>query len=87
LNARYSSPYPPDIIDLVCLAIEDSPDRLRSYHDLAAELGDEGYPAEWKVNNAIGWWTKDLTGMATVKADVKAKSGLIKSYSRLGYPG
>ena len=87
MRARFAPPYAPDIIDQVCLAIEGNPDWLRHYHGLAAELGDGGHSAAWKVNNAIGWWTKDLAGMVTVKAGVPATSGLIKSYSRLEYPG
>lgn len=85
LRTQFTAPYPPDIIDQVCRAIEADPDWLRRYHAAAAELGDGVHSAEWKVNNAIGWWTKDLTGMVTVKAGVTATSGLIKSYSRLGY--
>ena len=87
LQARFAAPYPPDVIDQVCLAIEANPDWLRRYHALAAELGNSGHAAEWKVNNAIGWWTKDLAGMETVKAGVPATSKLIQSYSRLGYVG
>jgi hypothetical protein len=61
---------------------------LARYRALAAELGDSEHAAEWKVNNAIGWWTKDLAGMVTVKEGEKSKTrGLIKSYSRLGYGG
>ena len=86
LHARFAPPYAPDIIDQVCRAIEDNPDWLARYHTLGAELGDSRHSAEWKVNNAIGWWVKDLAGMVTVKAGIAAKSGLIKSYSRLGYP-
>lgn len=86
LVAEFMVPYPPDIIDRVCLAIEANPNWLSRYHTLAAELGDASGPAAWKVNNAIGWWTKDLAGMVTVKPNVRATSGLIKSYSRLGYP-
>lgn len=85
LRTSFAPPYPPDIIYQVCLAIEASPDWLRRYRAIAAELGDGVHSAEWKVNNAIGWWTKDLAGMVTVKAGVPATSGLIKSYSRLGY--
>lgn len=87
LRASFAPPYPPDIIDRVCGAIEANPDWRRRYHALAAELGDSEHSAEWKVNNAIGWWTKELAGMVTVKAGVKATNGLIKRYSRLGYKG
>jgi len=87
LRAGFHAPYPPDVIDQVCLAIENNPDWLRRYRALAAELGDSGHSAEWKVNNAIGWWTKDLAGMVTVKPDVPSRSKLIKSYSRLGVAG
>lgn len=87
LRANFAPPYPPDIIDRVCGAIEANPDWLRRYHALAVELGDSGHPAQWKVNNAIGWWTKELAGMVTVRAGERATNGLIKSYSRLGYWG
>ena len=87
LAAGFAPPYPPDIIDRVCLVLEAEPDWLRRYHAIAAELGDGVHSAEWKVNNAIGWWTKDLVGMVTVKKGEKPTSTLIKSYARLGYPG
>jgi hypothetical protein len=87
LRAEFAPPYPPDITDRVGHAIEDKPDWLQRYHTLAAELGDASGPIPWKVNNAIGWWTKDLCGMVTVKAGVPSTNGLIKSYSRLGYEG
>lgn len=88
LHAAFAPPYPPDIIDQVCLAIEENPNWLQRYRALAAEPGDSEHSAEWKVNNAIGWWTKDLAGMVTVKEGEKSKTrGLIKSYSRLGYGG
>lgn len=87
LRARFAPPYPPDVIDRVCLAIEGDADWLARYRAAAAELGDGGHAAEWKVNNAIGWWTKDLAGMVTVKKNVKASNGLTTTYSRLGYPG
>lgn len=87
LRAGFAPPYPPDIIDRVCLAIEADPDRLLRYETIAAELGDGVHSAAWKVNNAIGWWTKDLAGMVTVKGGAKPTSTLIKSYSRLGYAG
>ena len=78
LHARFAPPYPPDIIDRVCLAIEGDADWLARYRAAAAELGDSGHAAEWKVNNAIGWWTKDLAGMVTIRAGEKASSSLIK---------
>ena len=87
LQANFAPPYPPDITDRVCLAIEAAPDWLARYRAAAAELGDSGHTAEWKVNNAIGGWVKDLGGMVTVKKGEKASNGLTKSYSRLGYAG
>jgi hypothetical protein len=87
LQANFAPPYPPDITDRVCLAIEANPDWLARYRMAAAELGDSGHTAEWKVNNAIGWWVKELGGMVTVKRNVKASNGLTKVYSRLGYRG
>ena len=87
LAANFAPPYPPDIIDRVCLAIEADPDRLRRYHAAAAELGDSEHSAEWKVNNAIGGWVKALAGMVTVKKGVRTDNGLTKTYTRLGYAG
>ncbi len=87
LRANFAPPYPPDIIDKVCGAIENTPAWLARYNALAAELGDGVDSAAWKVNNAIGWWAKDLAGMVTVKGGVPSTNGLIKSYSRLGYEG
>ena len=87
LSACFAPPYPPDIIDRVCLAIEGDAGWLARYHTAAAELKDSEHTAEWKVNNAIGWGTKDLTGMITTKAGEKASSRLIKSYSRLAHRG
>lgn len=85
LQDHFAPPYAPDIIDRVCRAIEANPDWLRRYHTAAAELGDSEHSAAWKVNNAIGWWVKELAGMVTVKKGVKATNELTKSYSRLGY--
>lgn len=39
----------------------------------------------WRVNNWIGQWTKELTGMVNIQEGVPARSRLIESYSRLGY--
>ena len=87
LRAEFAPPYPPVLPDQVCLAIEANPEWLRRYHALAAELGEPGEPADWKVNNAIGSWMQDLTGMVNDKEGVAAANGLMKSYSRLRYAG
>ena len=73
----FSEPYGEDIIDDVCFAIEDNPEWMQRYSELGAEL------RSWVVNNWIGQYTKQLTGLKTVR-EVKAKrSKLISSYTKL----
>jgi hypothetical protein len=86
LHTNFKAPYPPDITDQVCLAIEANPIWLERYRYLTKEFESEGQRGEATVNQAIGFHTKDLTGMVTVQSGVKAKSSLIQTYSRLGYP-
>jgi len=84
LKSQFSPPYPEDITDQVCLAIEDD-ERLRErYEALVMEFGKGNYEP-WRVNNWIGQWTKELTGMVNIQEGVPANSSLIESYSRLGY--
>jgi hypothetical protein len=86
LSANFSAPYPEDITDQVCMAIEANPTWLDRYDVLVKEFESKGQSGEATVNQAIGFHTKDLTGMVTLQSGVKAKSSLIQTYSRLGYP-
>ncbi len=71
-------PYSEDIIDEVCRAIESNRRWLAEYHRLCNELG------VLVVNQWIGMWISRIVGR-TGKGQVPARSGLIRSYSKL-YP-
>ncbi len=86
LRSNFKAPYPADITDQVCLAIEANPGWLDRYHILTKQFESEDQRGEATVNQAIGFHTMNLTGMVTVKSGLKAKSGLIKTYSELAYP-
>jgi len=73
-----SRPYPTDITDQVCLAIEEDPAWHNRYKELVARHG------EHSVNSNIGWYTRDLTGLKNLQKTQNAKSDLIKTYSELG---
>ena len=70
-------PWPPDVTDQVCLAIERRADWLAEYKRLVADLG------ELSVNSSIGAHAKDLTNMENTGRTATAKSRLIKGYSIL----
>ena len=85
LHAHFFHPYPGDIIDQVCLAIEGNDAWLRRYRSLVEHFSSRGKNGQLTVNSNIGWYTKELTGMITLEFPMKAQSTLIQSYSRLGY--
>ena len=70
-------PYGEDVIEEVCLAIENNPDWRKRYEDLARDL------RYWVVNNWIGQYTKILTGLKSKKQVAAKRSKIIKSYSKL----
>ncbi len=70
-------PWPPDITDRICLAIEQKPDWLSYYKKLVEEFG------ELTVNSGIGYYVRELTGMGNTGHMATSKSQLIKSYSVL----
>ena len=77
--ATFSEPYGEDIILDVCLAIENNVDWYRRYQELSDELSD------WVVNNWSGKYVKAETGLKNLcVVSAKGKSGLIKSYTKLG---
>lgn len=71
------APYGEDIIEDVFLFIESNQGIMQRYRALEAELG------QLVVNSWIGQYTKQLTGMHSVR-EVRAKrSQLIKDYTKL----
>ena len=77
--ATFSEPYDEDIILEVRQAIENNVDWHRRYQELSDELSNG------VVNQWIGKYVKSETGLDDLRvASVKGKSGLIKSYTKLG---
>lgn len=85
LRTKFGSPYPKDITDQVCLAIEADTEWLTRYENLVMHYSSGGKKGKDIVNNSIGFYTKDLTGLDNLGQGAKAKSGLIQTYSRLGH--
>ena len=73
-----SSPYPEDITDQVCLAIERNVGWNKRYNSLVENHSPKA------VNSQIGRSTLQLTGMKNLGERSKATSSLIKTYTRLG---
>jgi hypothetical protein len=69
-------PYSDDIIDDVFCAIEARPEWRRRYDELTTDLGTI------VVNNWIGMWVSRAIGREGDR-QVKARSSLIQSYSKL----
>lgn len=72
-----------DIIDQVCLAIENNSEWHRRYDDTVAEFGQRMAVGRDTVNNWIAKYTSRLTGMSAVTKGTPAKSTIIQSYSEL----
>lgn len=70
-------PWPPDITDHVCLAIEKNPNWLSYYQKLVKEFGI------LTVNTSIGYYVREVTGMENTGRTATSKSRLIKSYGVL----
>lgn len=71
-------PWPKNITDQVCLAVENSPVWLNQYNQLVGIYGKR------TVNTSIGRYTRDLTGLHSLHKKQKAESTLIKTFSELG---
>lgn len=71
-------PYPRDITDQVCQAIEGNRAWLAIYNDLVAEGGRQ------TVNSTIGRMTLQHTGLENLGVRQVARSSLIKTYTELG---
>ena len=71
-------PWPKDITDRACLAIQNDPGLLSRYDELVANYG------KLVVNSLIGKSVLDLTGLRNLGERKTATSRLIKSYTCLG---
>lgn len=71
-------PYPENITDQVCLAIENNQAWRAIYDRLVVRHG------KWPVNSQIGRSTLQITGLRNLGVSAKAASSLIKTYTRLG---
>ena len=73
----FSEPYGEDVIEDVCLAIEENPEWMQRYRELSGEL------RHWVVSNWVGQYTKQLTGLQTVREVAAKRSNLITAYTKL----
>ena len=73
----FPQPYGEDIIEDVCLSIENNSDWFRRYNELSDELCD------WVVNNWIGQYTKLITGFDSNREVYARRSNIIKYYTKL----
>lgn len=76
-----SEPYGEDIIFEVCLKIEENPGWNNRYEALRKELRNRDV-----ANNWIGKYTKELTGLRSVRQVQvpKGEKHIIASYTKLG---
>jgi negative regulator of sigma E activity len=72
-----TKPYGEDVTEDVFLAIESNPSWRRRYDQESDEL------RAWVVNNHIGLYAKEVTGMATVRKVAAKRSKLITAYTKL----
>ena len=70
-------PYPPDIIDRVCQAIQANPAWLRMYQEVVAEKGRHA------VNSTIGRTVLQRTGLSNSGIRREARCSLIDTYTEL----
>ncbi|HRW05895.1 MAG TPA: hypothetical protein P5121_12405 [Caldilineaceae bacterium] len=76
---QIEQPYSEDVIEEVCLIIENNRELFRNYLHLSDDL------KHWVVNNWIGQYTKDLTGGQTMRLVDAKRSKLITGYTRLSF--
>lgn len=70
-------PYGADIIEDVFVAIENNREWQQQYLSLSDNL------RAWVVNNWIGKYTQQITGMTAIRHVSPKRTTLIKSYSKL----
>ena len=73
-------PYGENIIEDVFVAIEQSPNWLKRYQELEAQLGKQ------VLNQFIGWHTRAQTGYNTIQQVTATRCYLAGSYSKLRRP-
>ena len=73
-----SEPYPENITDQVCLAIQENNAWRNRYRRLVESH------SKLSVNSQIGRSTRQITGLRNLGLSAKATSSLIKTYTRLG---
>jgi hypothetical protein len=76
--ANISQPYPENITDKVCLAIQENVVWHNRYDRLIERYN------KWSVNPQIGRSTLQITGLKNLGLQARSKSKLIKTYTRLG---
>lgn len=79
LSAKFSEPYAEDIILQVFAEIKENREWKRRYDEASEELHNS-----WVVNNWIGKYTKELTGLKSLQSAKAPEDSLITSYTRLG---
>ena len=79
LAAKFSEPYTEDIILRVFTEIKENREWKRRYDELSEELKNS-----WVVNNWIGKYTKELTGLKNLQTAKAPEDSLITSYTKLG---
>lgn len=72
-------PYREDVIEEVCLVIENNRDLFRQYLTLSDDLKHS------VVNNWIGQYTKEITGGQTLCKVEARRSKLITGYTKLSF--
>ena len=76
---KIAPPYSEDVIEEVCLVIENNRELFRKYLQLSDEL------KHWVVNNWIGQYTKEITGGQTLRLVDARRSKLITGYTQLAF--
>lgn len=79
LATKFSEPYAEDIILEVFAEIKKNREWKRRYDELSEELNNS-----WVVNNWIGKYTKELTGLKSIQSAKAPEDSLITSYTKLG---
>jgi hypothetical protein len=79
LTKKFSEPYRETIILDVFLEIQKSIGWKKRYGELSDELHNR-----WTVNKWIGKYTKELTGLKSLKLVPAPDDSLITAYTKLG---